>query len=86
MTTIRVYTKPNCQQCELTKDLLTKKGLPFEVEDITEPANLEAAKSMGLTSAPVVVVQDGVHSPAESWAGFRPDLIEQVATRIEASR
>lgn len=83
MTTIRVYTKPDCKQCDLTKDLLTKKGLEFEVADITEPGNLEAAKSLGLTSAPVVIVQDDVHSPAESWAGFRPDLIEQVAKRIE---
>lgn len=82
-TTVRVYTKPNCKQCDLTKDALTRRGIPFVIDDITEPGNLEAAKSLGLTSAPVVMVQDTATGPVESWAGFRPDLIDELAARID---
>lgn len=74
---VRVYTKPDCVQCELTKDLLTKKGVPFVIDDITDPGNLAAAKALGLTSAPVVVVG------TESWAGFRPDKITELAERLD---
>jgi glutaredoxin-like protein NrdH len=77
-TTVRVYTKPDCKQCDLTKEALTKKGISFEVDDILEPANLAAAKSMGLMSAPVVVTEE------DQWAGFRPDKIAELAARIEA--
>ncbi|MBO3663715.1 glutaredoxin domain-containing protein [Microbacterium stercoris] len=75
-TTVRVYTKPDCKQCDLTKDLLTKKGIPFEVEDILDPGNLAAAQALGFGSAPVVMVGD------EGWAGFRPDMIDALAARI----
>lgn len=78
MTTIRVYTKPNCKQCDLTKEALTKKGIAFEVDDILEPGNLAAAQALGFASAPVVMVGD------EGWAGFRPDKIEELAQRIAA--
>lgn len=77
--TVRVYTKPNCKQCDLTKQALTDKGIPFEVEDLTDPLNLEAAKALGYSSAPVVIVGD------EGWAGFRPDLINELAARIGVS-
>ena len=73
--TVRVYTKPNCKQCDLTKQALTDSGIPFEVGDLTDPLTLEAAKALGYSSAPVVIVGE------EGWAGFRPDLIQQLAKR-----
>ena len=75
--TIRVYTKPACMQCEMTKRALTNEGLAFELEDITDPMNLEAAKALGHTSAPVVVAGD------ESWAGFQPEKIKALAERVK---
>lgn len=74
--TVRVYTKPMCKQCDLTKDRLTAKGIDFEIEDLTIPENLEAAKALGFMSAPVVMVGD------TGWAGFRPDKIDELAARI----
>ena len=76
---IRVYEKPSCVQCTQTKRLMDRLGLEYEVEDVTEPDNLAAAQELGHTSAPVVVVG------AESWAGFRPDLINALAERIEGN-
>lgn len=75
--TVRVYTKPHCSQCDMTKKKLDSLGIPYEVEDLTEEGNLEAAKALGHTSAPVVVVGE------ESWSGFRPDRINEIAQRLE---
>lgn len=74
--TVRVYTKPQCKQCDLTKAALEKGGIPFEVEDLTTPDNLEAARALGFASAPVVVVGE------DGWAGFRPDKIKDLIARI----
>lgn len=75
-TTVRVYTKPDCKQCDLTKAALTRAGIPFETADLLDEGNLTAAKSLGFASAPVVMVGD------EGWSGFRPDLIAELAARI----
>lgn len=75
--TVRVYTKDACKQCDLTKLKLTEKGIDYEEEDLTDPGNLEAAKALGYSSAPVVIVGE------DGWAGFRPDLIDELADRIE---
>jgi glutaredoxin-like protein NrdH len=77
--TVRVYTKPNCKQCDLTKSTLTARGIPFETADLLEPGNLAAAKALGFASAPVVIAGDN------AWAGFRPDLINELAARIEGN-
>lgn len=76
MVTVRVYTKPDCVQCELTKAALVRNGVPFEPEDLTDPGNLAAVRALGFRSAPVVMVGD------EGWAGFRPDLIDELAGRL----
>ena len=75
--TVRVYTKPACKQCDLTKEALSKYGIPYELDDITTEENLAAAKALGFSSAPVVMVG------TDGWAGFRPDLIAALAARIE---
>ena len=31
---IKVYSKPNCMQCEFTKKFLKDNGLQFEVRDV----------------------------------------------------
>jgi len=75
--TVTVYTKPVCKQCDLTKHELKQKGIPYTEESILDPANLAAAKELGLMSAPVVMAGD------EYWAGFRPDKIQELAERLE---
>jgi len=72
---VTVYTKPACVQCNATYRALADKGIEYEVKDLTEPENLEYAKSLGHLQAPVVVTPAG-----ENWSGFRPDLIERLAS------
>lgn len=79
---VRVYSKPACQQCVLTKRLLTAEGVGFVEEDITEPGNLAAAKEFGFLAAPVVVVGE---SGDDMWAGFQPDRIKEIARRINGT-
>lgn len=73
MSPVTVYTKPRCQPCTATKRRLRDKGVEFVEESILEPGNLAAAKALGHLEAPVVVVG------RESWSGFRPDLIDELA-------
>ena len=77
---ITVYTKPSCVQCNATKRALDKAGLAYNEVDLTQDAeDLEAVKSLGYQSAPVVFA-DGDH-----WAGFRPDRIKAAAAAVAAS-
>ncbi|MDR6868472.1 glutaredoxin [Microbacterium resistens] len=56
---------------------MSDRGIPFEEGDLTEPDNLAAAKALGHSSAPVVVVGD------RSWSGFRPDFLDEIAERVK---
>ncbi|CDJ99302.1 glutaredoxin-like protein [Microbacterium sp. C448] len=74
---ITVYTKPSCVQCTATYRALDSKGLEYEVLDLSQdPSALEQVKALGYLQAPVVIT-DGDH-----WSGFRPDKIDELATRL----
>ncbi|ABF63254.1 glutaredoxin-like protein NrdH [Ruegeria sp. TM1040] len=71
---ITVYSKPACVQCTATTRALEAKGISFDLVDLTEDAAaLEMVQGLGYRQAPVVVAGE------EHWAGFRPDLIGQLA-------
>ena len=69
-----VYTKNNCVQCDMTKRLMDKIGVEYETINISEnPEELEKLVEMGYRSAPVVMTDN------DSWAGFNPDKIADLA-------
>lgn len=77
---ITVYTKPKemgyCQQCVATVRKMTALDVPFAEENLYAPENaeiLEHAKTLNITSAPVVDVQ--LTHERLTWGGYRPDLI-----------
>lgn len=73
MSSITVYSKPSCYQCDATTRHLTNKGVEFEVVDITQDdAAREAVLALGYSSAPVVV------SGKTHFSGFRPDKLNAV--------
>lgn len=76
--TVRVYSKPACGQCTATLVAFERAGVEVVVDDLTDPLNLEAAKELGFTSAPVVIAGE------DSWCGFRPDLIKSLAVKLHA--
>lgn len=67
MTTITVYTKPACVQCDATTRALRKLGIEFTTVDISiDEQARDYVMSLGHLQAPVVV------TATDSWSGFRP--------------
>ena len=68
--TITVYSKPACVQCTATTRALDRKGLVYEVIDISSDTDaFEHVANLGYRQVPVVEAND-LH-----WSGFRPDMI-----------
>ncbi len=75
VTRITVYHKPDCVQCEATMRALVERGLSYEAVDLTQDAEAFArATAAGHRQAPIIAVDGQI-----AWAGFRPDLIDQIA-------
>ena len=73
MREVIVYTLPACVQCDSTKRYLKKNFVEYkEVNLADDPASLEMVRSLGYTSAPVVIAGD------ESWSGFRMDMLAKL--------
>ena len=71
---ITVYTKPNCQQCNFTKNFINDNGIEAEFIDVTQDENaLSYIKELGYNAMPVVYVDESTH-----WFGFRPDELEKL--------
>jgi len=84
MINVVIYTTGDtCVQCRLTKQVMDAVGLVYADVDLIDPHNAAArdyvTEELGYSSAPVVIVDDHNH-----WAGFRPDLITQLAASIDA--
>jgi glutaredoxin-like protein NrdH len=79
-TTVTVYTKPACVQCNATFKALDRQGIAYHTVDIT--TDLEArdyVMALGYLQAPVVI------AGAEHWSGFRPDRIKALPGPAAAS-
>lgn len=75
--TVTVYTKPSCVQCNATYRALDSRGIAYEVLDVsTDEQALSQVKELGYLQAPVVVTDD------DHWSGFRPDKINELASRL----
>ena len=72
---IKVYTKPNCHQCNFTKNFINDNKIEAEFIDVTQDENaLSYIKDLGYNAMPVVYVDEQTH-----WFGFRPDELEKLA-------
>jgi glutaredoxin-like protein NrdH len=71
---VTVYTKPSCVQCDATKRMMDKLKIEYKTVDITvDTEAFEMIIAKGFKSAPVVITDD------DSWAGFNPDKISELA-------
>jgi glutaredoxin-like protein NrdH len=71
---VTVYSTPSCVQCKMTQRELEKKGIAFNVIDLTtDEAAMSRIKGLGYSAAPVVEAGE------EMWSGFRMDKIKQLA-------
>ena len=83
-TAYTVYTKPECPNCEKTKDYFDSKGITYTAVDITEvPAALEyITAELGYSQAPVVVNNT---DDQDHWSGLRRDRLVQAAMTHKAA-
>lgn len=71
---VTVYSKPACVQCVATYKELERRGVDFQVIDLTQDEDaFTKVQGMGYMQVPVVVAGD------DHWAGFRPDKIGALA-------
>jgi glutaredoxin-like protein NrdH len=76
MSTITVYTKPSCPQCNATHRALDKQVIDYDVVDITADSEArDYVMALGYLHLPVVV------AGSDHWAGFRPDRIAGLANQ-----
>lgn len=76
MEPIRVYTTgPSCGKCQMTKRMLTSRGIPYIEINIREDdaAREYVTEELGYSTAPVVV-DDHDH-----WSDMRPNHIDRIA-------
>ena len=78
MNAYTVYTKPDCPQCDRTKEYFDSKGITYTAVDITEvPAALVyITEELGYSQAPVVVNNT---DDQDHWSGLRRDKLVQAA-------
>lgn len=73
---IKVYSKPDCMQCAMTKEFLKQNNVEFEEINVEEnEAALELIKSHGFFSLPVVTTNDSFDG---AWCKFRIDKLEEL--------
>lgn len=70
---VTIYSKPQCPQCDATYRALDKKKIPYTKKQLTEQLTNQF-KEQGFMSAPIVTTSN------DSWSGFRPDKIAELAT------
>jgi len=77
---VTVYTTPTCPQCEMTKKVLTKGNIEFEVVDLsTDPEAMAYVKEeLGYAAAPVVV------AGTQHWSGFRLGALQNLTSAIHS--
>ncbi|HJF15676.1 MAG TPA: glutaredoxin-like protein NrdH [Enteractinococcus helveticum] len=78
--TVTVYSKPACVQCNATVRALDKKGIEYNVIDMSQDMDaLERVRALGYMQAPVVM------AGSDHWSGFRPDKIATLEAAVAAS-
>ena len=74
-----VYSKPDCRNCDKTKDYFDSRGITCTAVGITDvPAALEyIGAELGYSQAPVVVNNA---DELDHWSGLRRDKLVQAHT------
>ena len=76
---IKVYSKPNCVRCEMTKEFLKQNKVEFEEINIEENEEaLELIKLHGFQRLPVVTRNNSFDF---AFSGFQIDLLYELVEK-----
>lgn len=79
---IAVFSAEDCAGCKIVKNLLSEKGISFEVKDIMNSDVMEEAQQLSIRGIPVTVFyQDGVVK--DSVVGSSQEAIKRIIEIIE---
>jgi len=75
---LRLYGTASCPQCQGAKKYLEQKQVPFEYIDVFEsPEGMKELENRGLTTLPVVMLNDGTSYVTGFNAKAIDDLIKE---------
>lgn len=79
MSMITVYSKPDCGDCNKTKNDLNLLEIPYvEINMMESKESLKHVRSLGYKQAPVLETQEGSH-----WAGYSEKDINNFAAKLK---
>lgn len=71
---IKLYTKPNCQGCRMSKRFFDTKGITYDAIDVTDnDSALAHIQELGYMTLPVV------ETPTQHFSGYQPDRLALLA-------
>ncbi|MBO0602733.1 thioredoxin family protein [Sporosarcina sp. E16_3] len=73
---------PRCPACTMMQQALEREGVPHVTIDITE--DMDAIAQYGISSIPVMIIEDADGTEIERLAGFHP--AEAVAELLKGER
>lgn len=75
---LTIYSKPQCSKCHAVIRRALRKGIAFQVIDVsTDPVALAHVKELGYAQLPVCETTDGDH-----WGDVRFDKIDALAIQL----
>jgi len=78
---IKVYSKPNCQFCDMAKKLLESKGVAYESVDISvDPEARQMLMDAGFRSVPQIY--NGTHHIPGGYQGLAGMSEEEFAAKV----
>ena len=78
---IKVYSKPNCQFCDMSKQLLESRGVAYESIDITQdPEARQMLVDAGFRSVPQIY--NGTHHIPGGYQGLAGMSAEDFAEKV----
>lgn len=73
---IKIYSKPNCPNCMLTKSLLDRLGAKYENIDVTiDDSAMEHIQKLGYMALPVLE-KGRKHMNVSTWTSFVQENIK----------
>lgn len=76
---VTVYSKPNCVQCEMTKEFLKQNNIEFEEVNVFENEEaLELIQLHGFERLPVVTRNNSFDF---AFSGFQNDLLDELVEK-----
>lgn len=80
---IRVYSNPNCVQCETTKRYLENNEIRFEEVNLqADPISLDMVTALGYNQVPVVYIESK-RIGVKHWSGFRYRELSELVNHFQ---